>query len=459
MTLYVLKPGKPWYKKVRTWIVIPVVLLIALFILFRLALNPVINMMTANGFSKLQGFTGNYESVSFSFFKFRYLINNLKLERTDGSGFPMPLATIPQVEASFSPKQLFHGKMVARMHIEKPVFAVPLKEDQKPPASKPPNDISVALRETMPFAIERIEILDGEMHIIDTGPGHEIKEKKSPPGEGGEKPKEFARAQVPEILVNQIEVTVENVHTRTNMGRDWPTVIAVRALIQRTGVLTGFFTADLLAEKLTFAGQMQIVGLDLTELNPVIEKESGLKVNKGTFELYMVFQARNGLITGGIMPLLKDAEVERVDSSLITKMKEILIDNTLSIISDRVPGRRAVASTIPIEGKIRDPNMQFLPALLGLLRNAFVEGLAEGLNQLPLPHAKNPQGAFEQAAEALTPGTNAPKVQPGPEQLAPLPNGDRQPAPLGEQTSSPATEGEKSSGASSPPNPPESEPR
>src|SRR5205814_2366901 len=93
---------------------------------------------------------------------------------------------------------------------------------------------------------------------------------------------------------------------------------------------------------------------------------------------------------------------------LVKQLEAFLADSAVEIFSDR--DRDAVATSIPIKGKVTHPDAQVLPTVLGILRNAFVESLAEGFGKVPPPTAEKKQGLIEQAKESLLGG--GPKTQP-----------------------------------------------
>jgi hypothetical protein len=146
-----------------------------------------------------------------------------------------------------------------------------------------------------------------------------------------------------------------------------------------------FYTADLLAKSLTFAGKAKLEGLKLAEINDFIAARSDLRVEKGTFDVYTAFTASRGRFVGRVKPLLKGVDMEPVGSDILSGFKEALVDNAIGLFSDDVPGREAVAALIPIRGEITSPNPQLLPTVLSIVRNAFIEGLASGFQNLPPP--------------------------------------------------------------------------
>ena len=81
------------------------------------------------------------------------------------------------------------------------------------------------------------------------------------------------------------------------------------------------------------------------------------------------------------------------------------------MFSDRVEDRNAVATVIPIKGTLTGPDVQLWPAIFGVMRNAFVEGLTSGYAHLPPLTAPKKQGVVKQGIDSLT-GSQPPRAQP-----------------------------------------------
>ena len=109
---------------------------------------------------------------------------------------------------------------------------------------------------------------------------------------------------------------------------------------------------------------------------------------------------KRGTLTGGVKPILKNVKVAAADNKLGDKIKAALADVAVKIFSDRVPGRNAVATIIPIHGDLKKPDVQLVPTVLAVLRNAFVEGLSSSLTNVPPPVGSG--GILHQARQALS---------------------------------------------------------
>jgi hypothetical protein len=116
--------------------------------------------------------------------------------------------------------------------------------------------------------------------------------------------------------------------------------------------------------------------------------------------------------------VLKNVKVRPTDDDFGNKLKAWVADKGLRLFSDRVPDRNAVVTVIPIKGRLDAPDVQLWPTVLGVIRNAFVEGLSSGFTHLPPPTAEKPQGKFEQVKKALKKDEGPPDAQPVPQQDA-----------------------------------------
>jgi len=156
-------------------------------------------------------------------------------------------------------------------------------------------------------------------------------------------------------------------------------------------------------------------GLRTAELYDFIEARTNLHAPEGSIDLFVEFQARNGVITGGVRPVLKNVKIKPDDDGIGDRLKAWAADKALDLFSDRVPDRNAVATTIPIKGRVTDPQAQLFPTAMGIIRNAFVEGVTSGFARLPPPEAPKKEGVIDQIKHAVQKQAGPPKAQPEPE--------------------------------------------
>jgi hypothetical protein len=169
---------------------------------------------------------------------------------------------------------------------------------------------------------------------------------------------------------------------------------------------------DPLAKGLFFSGQFRLSELPLADLRDLMASETGLQFDRGTLDVFAEFDCHDGLLKGGIKPLLKNGHVIQGKPGLDNALKAWVGDIAINVASDRVPERNAVATVIPISGRINKPDIQVWPAVVGVLRNAFVAGVTESFAQVPPPQDAKDKNGVAQLIDGLDKDHGPPRAQP-----------------------------------------------
>ena len=251
-------------------------------------------------------------------------------------------------------------------------------------------DLGTQLRKVTPLDVDHIDIIDGQVAFIDV-----------------------SRPERPELWLHDLQLSVENLTTRLHLTEGRPVLLTATGTLADSGTVSIFITADPFEKGLTFSGRASVVGLQTAELYKFIEPATKLQAPHGTIDIFVEFDCRNGALTGGVKPVLKNVQVRPGSKNPWTVLKAWASDLALRVFSDRVGDRNAVATVLPIKGSLTDPDLQLWPAIFGVMRNAFVEGLTSGYAFLPPPTASEKQGVVKQGVDALT-GSAPPKAQPTP---------------------------------------------
>jgi hypothetical protein len=372
----------------RVAIAVGVVVLLALALV--LAVEPLLTWRTRRALADMGDYRGRFSDLEVSLRDLSYRLYDLQIEKLSAGGAAVPFFEAEKAELGLYWKELVRGHVVAGMRFEAPklnLIAAKAKSERQ--AEDAPEVAEETGERLLAFRLDRLEIQDGEVLLVD----------RTTKGS-------------PRLWLHDVEATVENFATRPALARGEPTVLALRGTLQRSGKVSVFATTDPLTKKLTFAGQARVEGLKLVELGEFIGAKTGLSPKGGTLDVSVRFQAKDGALSGGVRPILKDPEVDSAEEGIGAKLKAWLVDTALDIFSDDVPGRDAVATTIPIQGTVDAPKIQTIPTILGIVRNAFVVGLADSLENLPPARAREKQGTLEQARRALSRDEGPPRAQP-----------------------------------------------
>ncbi len=379
---------RPWYRQKKVWL--PPVILVALFLLVFYGLDPVVEWQTRERLKVLEpAYKVTFEDASLQPTRLNYALTGLKVTQQSAGGDALPYVSVGRMEVGIYGKELLNFHLVAYVEVDKArlnLIAAEKKDDQQLEPKVP--DLAEKLEKMIPLKIDRIQLRDGAVLFTDK-----------------------TKPEFPAIWLHHVDATVENLATRAALARGEPTSVAVSGKLQESGELSVFLTADPLARGLFFAGRANLANFELKELGETMASETGLRASEGTLDLFAEFDCRAGKLEGGIKPVLKKVKVVQGKPGLGNAIKAVLADAAVKLLSDRVANREAVATVVPIRGDITSPNLQLWPAIIGVLRNAFVIGVAEGYSRLPPLEASGKDGPLKQLVEGLD-KKDTPKAQP-----------------------------------------------
>ena len=359
-------------------------LVLALTIIIRVVLDPIAAHFAHKQLNESEAVSGDFQSVHVTVLPPGCEIRRLKIIEAQGGDWRHPLFYAEHARVTLDWRRLLHAELSARLRFDGPKMVVTAEVWQL----KMP-DIDAALKKLMPTRVARVEVREGELLYRDVAASRHL-----------------------EIWLHDIELAAENLATREKLARGRPATVSARATLGKSGTVTFFASADLFAAKPEFSGNLTLHGWKVAELYELVEPATKLQTPKGTLDLFVEFKARDGAISGGVKPVLKNVEVRPTEEGFGNQLKAWVADKGLRLFSDRVPGRNAVATVIPIQGRLDQPDVQIWPTILGVLRNAFVEGISAGFAHLPPPASPEKQSVLTQAAHALQKDKGPPKTQP-----------------------------------------------
>ncbi len=371
----------------------------ALLVVVSFLLDPIATHIARKELKQIDAFESEIDGVHVSLLRLKVGVEKLKMTEKPVTPGKQPLLYVEHIDAGVLWKELikFHlaanaqvSKMKVVFYISTPEIEKAIKVGKEIIEKAPPwDDIPRLLRTIFPFKIARVEIRDSQLLGIDR-----LKQSNT------------------ELWIHGIEVSIENFASREKMLGGRPVTVSGRMTLMESGTLTLFASADPLIQPPAFAGQAEIKHFNLHDAEPFFTAFTHLKLTRGKFECFVAFKSEDDKIVGGIKPVLEDLNIESPDKDLGRKLEAAFADTAVKIVSDRVPGRNAVATEIPIRGKIQNPDVQLIPAILGVVRNAFVLGVSESFANVPPPPADKRQDIFQQAGDALSKDKVAPKAQP-----------------------------------------------
>jgi len=209
----------------------------------------------------------------------------------------------------------------------------------------------------MPLQLNRLEIKNGKIQYID----------------------EYSKPKV-DISLTNAYVLGKNLKNSYDSSALLPASIEARADVYE-GKLTFNMKLNPLAEEPTFDMNTELKNTNLVKLNDFFQAYAKIDVNKGTFGLYAEAAGKNGKFTGYVKPLIKNLDVvgkEDRNDNILQKLWENIAGSVAQIFKNQ--RKDQVATKIPFEGNIKDPNSSIWYTISELLTNAFIRAIQPSID-------------------------------------------------------------------------------
>jgi hypothetical protein len=355
---------RPGYRRAWVWVL---ALLLLLGVGVRLALGPLAERATRRFLNSSPGLKGDFSELSVSVFPLAFSLADLRLYEEPAPPGTPPLLSAQQVRGRLDAGRLLRGELVLTGRVDRPKLTYVLREAVKEQVEEtaqrlqePGRKLVNLLRHAPPLRYERLELRNGALLVVDA-------REKGDPG----------------VLTHDVEATVENMASRAGLSDGRPLVLAASGTVQRTGAFSLFLTADPFQPQPTFAGRMMLRDQQLADFNRLVGAKTGVRTEKGQFDLSALFVAREGRVQGSIKPELRNVDVAPANDDLGSKVKAALGDIGIELAQDKgEQGPKKIATVVPIDGRIDAPDIGLGAAVAGVMRNAVSDGLDAGFDGL-----------------------------------------------------------------------------
>jgi hypothetical protein len=274
--------------------------------------------------------------------------------------------TVDELRVRARLRELLHRRLRLSADVEKPLVRVAVrralrsakkaaareKEEKRKQAARgegrpeaPAQPLPDLLAGLMPFRVERVELRDGALVVVESG----------------------VEARITDLQVVMAGLTNER------QGRNATLEASARVMDQGRASLN--VRADPLAEAPSFDLHAELQGVDLPSINPILRWQTGMDVERGTFTVVSELDAKGGAFTGYVKPfigdlkMLKPADLKKP----LKAVKEAVVGAVAAVLKNKKT--EDVATKVPVKGGFEDPKIGVWSAVVSALRNAFVEAL------------------------------------------------------------------------------------
>jgi hypothetical protein len=294
--------------------------------------------------------------VRLSLWRGAYSIEDIRLVKTTGS-VPVPFFSARRIDLAIETRALLAGKLVGKVRIEEPELNFVDAADPEGSQTGAGGPWLAILRDLFPFDINSIEVTRGKIHF-----------------------RAFQTDPPVDVYLSQVEGSIENL---TNIHDDLTPMFAsvsASALAMDQARVEYEMKLDPFSYRPTFQLALRLLGLDVTKTNALARAYGRFDFERGWFDLVTELDVKEGVLKGYVKPLFRDLEVFdlREDSrNPLQAFWEALVGTVAAVFKNQE--RNQVATVIPLQGYLENPNADYLATIGNILHNAFVRAYLPNL--------------------------------------------------------------------------------
>lgn len=344
-------------------------------LLLRAALPEVVESYVNRKLATMGDYRGRVDEVDLHLWRGAYTLHGLTIEKDDGK-VPVPLLSAPTVELAVSWRGLIAGGIVGTVEFDRAdLNFVDAESDARQQGGTGVN-WRQKLEELLPIQLDEVVLRDCTIHFRNVG---------------SDPPVDLKATQVNAVVKN-----LTNVEDRPG-GRVASFEATARVLDQAGLEAAGEF--DPVGRPDTFALKLRVLDVDLKRANSFVRAYSGLDVASGRGDFVMEVSADKGQLRGYAKPLLRDLQVfswkRDVDEKGLQPLRlawQSITAFAVEVFTNRKNDQ--FGTRVELSGSLDQQNVDVLGALLGIVRNAFVEDYKPDFESLqksarPSPEVKS----------------------------------------------------------------------
>ena len=357
--------SRPWQRFSRTTLIILGVVVV-LLVAARLALPYVLRSAINRRLEKIPDYTGWVNDVGVSLYRGAYTLNGVVIQKRNGQ-VAEPYFRAERIDFSVAWRELFHGKFVSDIALEKPMLT--LVEGETGEASQVTTKDQRwqdVVHDIFPIDITWLKITEGQLRYINntTNPKADIR-------------------------VAHLRVLATGLRNRAdNSAGEFPATIVLEGETIGSGILKVSAQLEPLAVEPHFLVKLELEKASLPAMNEFLRAYAGVDVSKGTFSGYLEMVARDGHFEGYFKPFFDQVDFSQPagqSRNLKQEVWEWFVSAFATIFKNHQ--RDEVATKIPFSGEFKNLDVHVWETIKNLLHHAFIHPLQKKLD------SKAPGGA------------------------------------------------------------------
>ncbi|ANB19530.1 DUF748 domain-containing protein [Dokdonella koreensis] len=333
---------------------IALVVLVLVLVAARLALPPVLKSVVNSRLATMGTYHGHVADLDLSLWRGAYRLQGLRIAK---DGVPVPLLDAPDVDILVSWRALLKGAVVAEVAFQAPT--VHFVDGRTPAESQTGAGVNWRdrLDALVPIRIDAIRIHDGTVVFHN-----------------------FVSDPPVDLRATAVEATIDNLTNVRDEAGARVAGLTAQGRLFGDAALEAKARFDPFGRMDEFELALRVLGIDLTHINDLAQAYANLDIESGNGEIVLELEAAHGRLTGYAKPLFQQLKIfswrEDVGKDGKNPFRiawEAIVQGVVTVFKNHPADQ--FGTRIPISGSIDDADLSTWAAVVGVLRNAFVEAL------------------------------------------------------------------------------------
>jgi hypothetical protein len=318
------------------------IIALGLLVIVRVILPYVVLHYLNKTLATMEGYYGHADDIDIALIRGAYTIDSIYLNKLDSTTEKQtPFFGASEIDLSVEWKALFHGSIVGELVFEDALLRFTKDKVEPKEIQSDSSSFKDLLDDFMPLQVNRVEINNGSIQYID-------KTSKPP-----------------------VDIQLSNAYLLAqNLRNSYDSSVVL--------------PASLTAHANIYEGELALnVKLNPLADDPTFDMNAEIKnTNLVRFGLYTEVAAKEGKFAGYVKPLIQDLDVlgkEDRKDNVLRKIWEGLAGTAGEIFENQ--GKDQVATKVPFEGNLKNPDTNVWYALSSILQNAFIRAIQPSIDQ------------------------------------------------------------------------------
>jgi len=313
--------------------------------------------------ARMGSYSGHIADIDIHLWRGAYSIDRLTIQKVDGK-VPVPFFDTARADISLSWRALARGRLRGKVDFYQPVLNFVDGRGEGDTQTGKGVDWRQPLRALVPTRIEELNVMDGTVTFHN-----------------------FVSSPKVDLKMTEVNGTATNLTNVQGEGGSRVAHMHATAKVLGDAPLEMRAEFDPLQELGDFRYELSVRDIKLVKANDLARAYTGLDFAGGEGDFFMELQARDRRLDGYAKPLFHGLkifswkqDVEQEKKNPLKLAYEAVAEGVTKIFKNQ--SKDQFATRVPISGTIGDKSMSPVEAILGILRNAFVEAYKPSLEHL-----------------------------------------------------------------------------